>query len=55
MLKQRIVCLCSGREHCEEMTADIAKRSNANGWFVEAIYAPLSSQLTYRGTIITKS
>ena len=55
MLKQHIVCLCLGKEHCEETTEEIAKRNNANDWFVEPVYAPLSSQLAYRGTIITES
>ena len=55
MLKQYIVCLCFGREECEETTSKIAKKNNAIDWFVEPVYAPLTLQPAYRGTIIKES
>lgn len=55
MLKQHIVCLCMDKEHCNETTREIAEENNTANWFVEPVYAPLSSQLIYRGTIITES
>ena len=52
MLKQYIVCLCFGRDHCKEVTSEIAKKNNAIDWFIEPVYAPLTEQLAYRGTIV---
>lgn len=52
MCKQYTVCLCFGREHCLETTEEIAKKNNAIDWFIEPVFAPLTSQLAYRGTIV---
>ena len=52
MLKQHIVCLCFGEDHCKETTKAIAERNNATDWFIEPVYAPLTSQQAYRGTIV---
>ena len=52
MLKSYIVCLCFGREHCEEQTKEIAERNNAVDWYVDPVEAPLTNQLAYRGTIV---
>ena len=52
MCKNYIVSLCCGREHCEEVTSEIAKRNNAIDWFIEPVIAPLSRQLAYRGMIV---
>lgn len=49
---KRIVCLCIGEDLCREQTAEIAKRNHASKWFVEPVYAPLSEQLTYKGSIL---
>lgn len=55
MCKNYTVCLCFGREHCEETTKEIAKKNNAKEWYVEPVYAPLTNQLAYRGTIIKEA
>ena len=52
MCKEYTVSLCFGREHCEEVTKEIAKRNEAIDWFIEPVYAPLTNQLAYRGKII---
>ena len=52
MCKQYVVCMCFGEDHCKETTEEIAKRNNAIDWFVEPVYAPMTSQIAYRGTIV---
>ena len=52
MCKQYTVCLCFGREHCEEVTQEIAKKNKAVEWFVEPVSAPFSQVPAYRGTIV---
>lgn len=52
MCKQYIVCLCFGEEHCKETTEEIAKKNNATDWYIEPVFAPLTNQLAYRGTIV---
>lgn len=48
------VCLCFGEDHCREVTREIAARKNATDWFIEPVYAPITSELAYRGTIVLK-
>lgn len=50
--KEFLVCLCFSKDDCEERTREIAKRNNANDWFIEGIVAPLTHQLAYRGFIV---
>ena len=52
MYKSYIVCLCFGREHCEEQTKEIAEKNNAVDWHVDPVETPLTRQIAYRGTII---
>lgn len=52
MCKQYVVCLCFEESNCKETTKEIAVRNNAIDWFVEPVYAPLTSLLAYRGTIV---
>lgn len=52
MLKEYIVCLCFGKEKCEAITSEIAKRNNAVDYIVEPVIAPYSMQLAYRGKIV---
>ena len=52
MCKQYIVCFGFDKKCCEETTKEIAKRNNAIDWFIEPVYAPLTNQLAYRGTIV---
>lgn len=52
MCKNYVVCLCFRLEHCKETTSEIAKRNNAVDWFVDPVFAPLTNQIAYRGTIV---
>ena len=52
MCKQHIVCMCFEEADCEETTKEIAKKNNAKGWFVEPVFAPITSQIAYRGVIV---
>lgn len=61
MLKEYIICLCFGLNHCEEVTKEIAKRNNAVDWLVEPVFAPpvhdisygpIVQQIAYRGKIV---
>ena len=64
MKKWCVVCLCFGREKCEEETAEIAKRNNATEYVVDPVRAgtPLPSWLhrnqpfltAYRGSILAE-
>ena len=46
------VCLCSTKDLCEETTKAIANSKNAHNWLIEPVYAPLTSQVIYKGIII---
>lgn len=52
MCKEYTVCLCFGKEHCEETTREIAQKNNATNWFIEPVEAPLSYTQAYRGKIV---
>ena len=52
MCKEYTVCLCFGKEHCEEVTREIAQNNNATNWFVEPVVAPMSYTPAYRGKIV---
>lgn len=52
MIKNHTVCLCFSKDDCEERTREIAKRNNAIDWYVEPVFAPLTNQVAYRGTIV---
>lgn len=52
MCNEYTVCLCFGKDDCEERTEEIAHKNNAVNWFVEPVIAPLSLQLAYRGKIV---
>lgn len=61
MLKEYTICLCFGREKCEQTTEEIAKRNNAIDWFIEPVLAPpvhhicrgpIAQQIAYKGIII---
>ena len=49
---KKTVCLCAEEIDCQETTEDIAKKNNATDWFIEPVYAPITSQLAYKGTIV---
>lgn len=55
ILKEYTVCLCFGKEKCEAITAEIAKRNNAIDYIVEPVVAPMSTNLAYRGKIIKEA
>ena len=52
MLKQHVVCLCFGENHCKETTREIAENNNAVDWFIEPVYEPITEQLAYRGIVV---
>lgn len=52
MLKQYTVCLCFGREKCDAITSEIAKRNNAIDYIVEPVIALHTREFAYRGKII---
>lgn len=52
MRKEYIVCLCFGREKCETITSEIAKRNNAIDYIVEPVIAPMCFEFAYRGKIV---
>ena len=52
MLKEYTVCLCFGREKCEAITSEIAKRNNAVDYIVEPVIAPYAYEFGYRGKIV---
>lgn len=52
MYKNHVVCFSFNKECCEEDTKEIAKRNNAIDWFIDPVFAPLTNQLAYRGTIV---
>lgn len=54
MCKTYTVCLCFGKEHCEEVTEALARQNKAIGWFVQPVEAPLSNIPAYRGKIVKK-
>ena len=52
MLMPHVVCFCFEKETCKETTESIAKANGVTKWFVEPVCAPLSNEITYRGTIV---
>ncbi len=50
-MKGYTVCLCFGREKCESITKEIAKRNGSTSYIVEPVLAPCCNEPGYRGQI----
>lgn len=51
-MKWYTVCLCFGREKCEQITSTLAKKNNAIDYCVESVEARYSKEFAYRGKIL---
>ena len=52
-MREFTICLCFGRDKCEEITRETAERNNADSYAVIPVEAPFrSDDIAYKGIII---
>ena len=51
-MKAYTVCLCFGREKCEQITKALAEKNGADSYIIEPVLAPCCTNPGYRGQII---